>query len=125
MLGAGKLILEFCHFFFRAVEHAAQLVGHAKINIRTGDLRLAIQLPQQSIAQLIRLNTDFLEQWSRDAVALIEKRQKEMLIRDFLLVGLRSEVLRPLERFLHLLGEFVDPHRLKIANVVTGAIARR
>jgi hypothetical protein len=33
-----------------------------------------------------------------------------MLVADFLVIKLRSDVLRRLERFLHLLGEFVDPH---------------
>src|SRR2546429_6281566 len=36
-----------------------------------------------------------------------------MFVRNFLMVRLRSEVLRRLERFLHLLGELVDPHVFK------------
>jgi hypothetical protein len=39
------------------------------------------------------------------------------------MVRLRSEVLRRLERFLHLLSELVDPHYLKITNAFAGAIA--
>jgi hypothetical protein len=41
---------------------------------------------------------------------LIEKRGKKMLIRDFLVIGLRSKVLRRLQCFLHFLRELVDAH---------------
>jgi len=53
---------------------------------------------------------------------LIEQRQQEMFVGDFLMVRLRSEVLRRLERFLHLLGELIDPHYLKITNAAARAI---
>jgi hypothetical protein len=59
---------------------------------------------------LIRLDADFLQQRLSDAIALIEQRRQEMLVADFLMIELRSDILRRLERFLHLLGELVDPH---------------
>jgi hypothetical protein len=53
---------------------------------------------------------------------LVEQRQEEMLVGDFLMVRLRSEVLRRLQGFLHFLSELVDPHYLKIANAIEWAI---
>jgi hypothetical protein len=41
---------------------------------------------------------------------LVEERRQKMLVRDFLMIKLRSDVLRGLERFLHFLGELVDAH---------------
>ena len=110
MFSAGVFVLQLRHFLFRAVEHTAELIGQTKIDTRAGDFRFPIQLRQQAIAQIVRLNADFFEQRLGDAVALIEQRQKEMFVGNFLMVRLRSEVLRCLERLLHLLGELVDPH---------------
>ena len=39
------------------------------------------------------------------------KREKEMLVRDLLLIEGRGRILRGLQRLLHLLGKFIDPHR--------------
>ena len=33
-----------------------------------------------------------------------------MLVGDFLLIELRRDILRRLQRFLHLLGKFIRPH---------------
>jgi hypothetical protein len=41
---------------------------------------------------------------------LIEQRREKMLIRNFLVIGLRSEILRSLEPLLHFLRELVDAH---------------
>jgi hypothetical protein len=41
---------------------------------------------------------------------LIEQRREKMLIRNFLVIGLRSEILRSLERLLHFLRELIDAH---------------
>ena len=110
MLGARIFIFQLRHFFLRAVEHAAELIGKPKIDSRAGDSRPAFELSGQSLAQSIRRNTDFLEQRLSDAVALVEERGQKMLVADFLMIKLRSDVLRGLERFLHLLGELVDAH---------------
>src|SRR3954453_24144078 len=37
-----------------------------------------------------------------------------MIIRNFLLIMLRRDVLRRLERLLHLLGKFIRPHELHL-----------
>jgi hypothetical protein len=41
---------------------------------------------------------------------LVEKREEEVFVRDFLLVQLRGQILGSLERFLHFLRELVDAH---------------
>jgi len=41
---------------------------------------------------------------------LIQKSGQKMLVGNFRMVSLRSQVLRALQRFLHLLREFVDAH---------------
>src|SRR5436305_12730975 len=61
--------------------------------------------------QLVRVDSNFLEQWPRYSVGLIEKSRKKMLIGDFLVVRLRSKILRRLERLLHFLRELVDTHK--------------
>src|SRR6266403_944124 len=108
MLGARIFIFQLRHFFPRAGEHDAELMGKPKIDSRAGDSRPAFELSGQSLAQSIRRDTDFLEQRLSDAVALVEERGQKMLVADFLMIKLRSDVLRGLERFLHLLGELVD-----------------
>src|SRR5437588_3126315 len=37
-----------------------------------------------------------------------------MLVCQLLMIRLRSDILRPLERFLHLLGKFIDAHGLEV-----------
>jgi hypothetical protein len=64
----------------------------------------------QTVAQLIYVDSDLLEQRSRYSLRLIEQGRKKMLIRNFLVIGLRSEILRRLERLLHFLREFIDAH---------------
>src|SRR6266403_6383562 len=110
MLGARIFIFQLRHFFLRAIEHAAELIGKANIDSRAGDSRPAFELTGQSFAQSIRRNTDFLEQWLSDAVALVEESGQEMLVRDFLMIELRSDILGGLERLLHSLGEPVNAH---------------
>ena len=110
MLGARELIFQLRHLLFRAVENAAEFIREAKIDTRTVNFRLTIQLARQSFAQTVNRDTDFLQQRLRDSVALIEKRGKKMLIRNFLMIQLRSEILRRLQRLLHFLRELVDPH---------------
>jgi len=60
MLGAGILVLQLGHLLFRAIEHAAKLIRHPKIDRCASDFWFAIQLSYQPIAQLIRLDADFL-----------------------------------------------------------------
>src|SRR6266700_1523831 len=64
----------------------------------------------QTGAQLIYVDSDLLEQRSRYSLCLIEQGRKKMLIRNFLVIGLRSEILRRLERLLHFLRELIDAH---------------
>src|SRR6266853_2251283 len=110
MLGARIFVFQLRHFFLSAVEQAAELIGKPKIDSRAGDSRPAFELSGQSLAQSIRRNTNFLEQRLSYAVTLVEERRQKMLVRDFLMIKLRSDVLRGLERFLHFLGEPVNAH---------------
>src|SRR5260370_12358428 len=110
MLRARVFIFQLRHLLFRAVEHAAEFIGKTKIDSRAGDSRPAFQLNGQSFAQSIRRNTDFLQKRLRYAVALVEERRQNMLVGDFLMIKLRSDVLRGLERLLHFLGEPVNAH---------------
>src|SRR6266403_2872286 len=64
----------------------------------------------QTGAQLIYVDSDLLEQRSRYSLCLIEQGRKKMLIRNFLVIRLRSEILRHLVRLLHFLRELIDAH---------------
>jgi len=77
----------------------------------TVNFRATLELARQSFTQTVNRNADFLEQWLRYTVALIEKRGKKVLIRNLLMIELRSDILRRLQRLLHLLRELVDAHR--------------
>src|SRR5205814_3078426 len=74
------------------------------------NFRATLQLGTQTVAQLVCVNSDLLKQRSRYPVCLIEQRREKMLIRNFLVIGLRSEILRSLEPLLHFLRELVDAH---------------
>src|SRR5207247_9822280 len=110
MLGARIFVFQLRHFFLGAVQHAAKLIRKAKVDSGAGDSRPAFELSSQSFAQSIHRNPDFLEQRLSDAVALVEERRQKMLIRDFMMIKLLSDVLRGLERLPHFLAEPVNAH---------------
>ena len=64
----------------------------------------------QAFPQARHRHTDFLEQRLGYAVALVEKRGKKMFVGNFLIIGLRSKILRRLQGFLHFLRELIDAH---------------
>src|SRR5438270_10352223 len=64
----------------------------------------------QTVAQLIYVDSDLLEQRSRYSLFLIEQDRKKMLIRNFLVIRLRSEILCRLERLVHFLRKPIDAH---------------
>ncbi len=74
------------------------------------DLRAPLQLRFQAAPQIRRSHANLLEQRPGHAIDLVEQRDQEMFVRDFLLIMLRGNVLRRLQRFLHLLSEFVRSH---------------
>src|SRR5207302_1578161 len=104
-------------------EHAAKLIGEPKIDGRAVHFRAPLKFAGQSFTQAIRRHADFLEKRLRYSIALIEKRRQEMLVGNFLMIELRSDVLRRLQRFLHLLSELIDTHNFKIVNATAPAIA--
>ena len=110
MLGAGVFVLQLRHLFLRAVEYAAEFVRQTKIDSRAVNFRTTLELGGQSFSQSIRRHTDFLEERLGDSIALIQKGRQKMFVRYFLMIELRSDILRRLQRLLHLLGEPVNAH---------------
>src|SRR6266576_6359279 len=110
MLRARELILQFRHLFLRAIEDAAKFICQSQIDRGAVDFRASLQLRMQTVAQLVRIDSNFLKERSRYSIRLIEKSKKEMLIGNFLVIGLRGEILRRLQRLLHLLRELIDTH---------------
>ncbi len=74
------------------------------------DFWAAVQFRTQQVAQLIYIRPNFLEKRPGYPLALIQKSGQKMLVGNFRMVSLLSQVLRALQRFLHLLREFVDAH---------------
>ena len=111
MLGARELVFQLRHLLLRAVEHAPEFIREAKIDSRAVNFRPTLEFARQSFAQTINRDADFLEQRLSYSVGLIEKRRKKMFIRNLLMIELRSDILRSLQRLLHLLCEPVDAHR--------------
>jgi len=60
--------------------------------------------------QPIYICSKLFKERPRYALTLIQQSGKKMLIRDFRMIGLRSQILRGLQRLLHLLRVFVDAH---------------
>src|SRR6266699_3333369 len=110
MLGARKLVLQFGHLLLRAVQDTAEFIREAQIDSRAVDFRTALQLRAQSFAQLLYICSNFLKEGPGYSVALLQKSGKKMLVGDFLIISLESQILRGLKRFLHLLRELVDAH---------------
>src|SRR6202011_3211648 len=124
MLGAGEFIFELRHLLFCAVEHATEFIRKSKIDMRAGDSRPPFELGGQSFTQTVRGHANLLEQRLSDPVALIEKSRQKMFVGNFLMIELRSDILRRLQRLLHLLGELVDAHAFNIVIAAAAAIAR-
>ena len=60
--------------------------------------------------EAIDVRSNLLKKRPRYAFALVQKRRKKMLVCDFRMIGLRSQILCRLQRLLHLLRVFVDAH---------------
>ncbi len=109
MLGAEEFVLQLRHLLFARVDRRAQLIPDPHIG-RSMDLRAPLQLRFQAAPQIRRSHANLLEQRSGHAIDLVEQRDQEMFVRDFLLIVLRRNVLRRLQRLLHFLGKFVRSH---------------
>src|SRR6266403_1843881 len=112
MLSAREFILQLRHLLFGIVEYAAEFVRQAQVGGGTVDFRAALQLRAQPFTQLIYICSNLLKERPRYALALIQKSGEKMFVRDFRMISMRSEVLRRLQRLLHLLRVFVDAHRM-------------
>ena len=96
VLGTGELIFQDRHLFFRAIKHAAKLGREANIGGAAGNSGATLELGRQSFVQLIDRYANFFEQRPRDPLALIKQRGEEMFVVDFLMIKLRSDILRRL-----------------------------
>ena len=112
MLGAGKFVLQLRHLLFCIVQHAAKFIGEPQIGGGAVNCWAALQLRAQALPQLIYICSDLLKEWRRYALALVQESGKKMFVRDLRVISPRSEVLRRLQRLLHLLRVFVDAHRV-------------
>jgi|SRR5882762_4716325 len=110
MLGAGKFILQFRHFFLRRIENAAEFIRKTQISSGSVNFGTALQLRTQPVAQLIYIRSNLLKERSGYPLALIQKSGKKMFVGDVRMISLRSQILRSLQRFLHLLRVFIDAH---------------
>src|SRR6266542_3070779 len=96
MLRACELIFQFRHFLLCAIQNAAEFIRDVQIGGGAMDLRSTLQIRTQSLAQLIYICSDLLQERSRYCLALIEKSGKKMFVRDFRMISLRRQVLRSL-----------------------------
>src|SRR5947199_6341562 len=112
MLSAGEFIFELGHLLFCIVQHVTKFIGEPQIGGGAVNCWAALQLRAQAFPQLIYICSNLLKEWPRDALALVQKSRKEMFVRNFRMISPRSEVLRSLERLLHLLRVFVNAHRV-------------
>src|SRR6266481_3106826 len=110
MLSAGEFILQLRHLLLGIVEQAAEFVREPQIRGGAVNFRTTLQLRAQLPTQLIYICSNLLKEWPRYALALIQERGKKMFVRDFRMISLRREVLRRLQRLLHLQRVFVDAH---------------
>src|SRR5438552_6135513 len=108
MLSAGEFIFELGHLLLGTVQHTAKFVGEPQIGSGAVNCWAALQLRAQAFPQLIYICSNLLKEWPRYALALVQKSRKKMFVRNFRMLSLRSEVLRRLQRLLHLLRVFVD-----------------
>ena len=74
------------------------------------DFRATLQFRAQPLTQLIYVRTNFFEKRPGYPLALVQKSGKKMFVGDVRMIGLRSQILRSLQRLLHLLRVFIDAH---------------
>ena len=113
VLRAGEFVLQLRHFLLGSVQHRPQLVSEAQLDAGALNLWALFQFRAQAVLQLIDGNARLLQQRTRHAIRLIEKSGKKMFIPDFLMIKLRCNILRSLQRLLHFLSEPVNAHASK------------
>src|SRR6266478_2565953 len=100
MLGTRKLVLQFGHLLLGAIQHTAEFVRETQIDRCAVDFRAALQLRAQSFAQLLYICSNFLKEGPGYSVGLVQKSRKKMLVGNFLMISLRSQILCRLQRLL-------------------------
>src|SRR5216110_254459 len=119
MLGACVFVFQFRHLLLRSIQDAAELIRKTQIDSCAVNFRTPLEFAGQALTQTSHWHTNLFEQRPRYSICLIEKHGKKMLISDLLVIGLRSEILRSLQCFLHFLHELVDANTFKIMNAPT------
>src|SRR3954470_8816386 len=110
MLRAQEFVLQLRHLLLGSVDYRAPAIAEPQINRSAMNLRTPAQLAIQPLPQRRGRDAEFLEQRSRHAIGLVEERCQEMFVADLLMVVLPGDILRRLQRLLHLLGEFLWSH---------------
>src|SRR4029077_14571440 len=94
--------------------NATEFIRETQISGDSMNFGAALQFRAQPVAQLVYICANLLKERPRDPLALVQKSRKKMLIGNFRMITLRREVLCRLQRFLHLLGVFIDAHSSRI-----------
>jgi hypothetical protein len=110
MFGTEEFILQLHHLLLRRVDRRPQLVPNPLIVSAALDFRPPLQFLRQPRPQIRDRDSHLLQEWPRHPIGLVEQREQEMLIRYLLLIELRGDILRRLQRLLHFLGKFIWSH---------------
>ncbi len=74
------------------------------------DVRAALQVERERVAQVARDGADFFEERRGDPLRLFEQGEEKVLVGNLGVIRPRRAVLCGLERLLHFLGKAVDAH---------------
>ncbi|GAA3485884.1 hypothetical protein GCM10018966_104170 [Streptomyces yanii] len=113
VLGRNVFVLEAFGLLLRRVEQSGEALGDHHLaggGARSGGARALGEIGFDGAPQRGRVGAGAGEQPGRQAVLLIEQRQKQMLPVDLVLAEPHRHALRFLQRFLGLLREAVHVH---------------
>src|SRR5947199_8480670 len=110
MLRAGEFVLQLRHLLFSTVQDPSHFGRQPQIGGGALHFRATLQFRAQPLTQLIYIRPNLLKERLGDRLALVQKSGKKMLVRDFWMISLRGQILRALQRLLHLLCVFIDAH---------------
>ena len=110
MFGAKELVLQLGHLLLPRIDRRSQIAPNPLIQIVALDFWLPLQLGRQPLTQIGDVDPQLFQQRPRHSFALVEQRDDEMLVRNFLVPELRGDCLRRLQCLLHLLRKFIRPH---------------
>src|SRR3954469_5881972 len=97
MLGAAVFVFEASHFTLRRIQHSPKIVTDAKIDVCASHLWSLLQINQELLLQLVDRHLNLIQQRSCNSVRLLEEGEQKVIVADFLMIVLRSEILRRLQ----------------------------